>query len=58
MNHWSLITWEKPSHDFGEIFQGDKVEHTFKFSNTGNQRLGNNQCGSNLRMHNTQGLAA
>jgi hypothetical protein len=29
------ITWEKSTHDFGDIQQGDKVEHTFKFTNTG-----------------------
>ena len=33
------ITWEKKTHDFGEIFQGDKVEHTFHFTNTGNEPL-------------------
>jgi Protein of unknown function (DUF1573) len=35
----AVITWEKATHDFGEIFQGDKVEHTFRFSNTGNKDL-------------------
>ncbi len=33
------ITWEKPAHDFGDIVQGEKVEYTFKFSNTGTQPL-------------------
>ena len=33
------ITWEKSTFDFGDIVQGDKVEHTFKFTNTGNQPL-------------------
>ena len=33
------ITWEKKTHDFGQIFQGDKVEHTFHFTNTGNEPL-------------------
>lgn len=35
----AVITWEKSSHDFGDIFQGDKVEHTFYFTNTGNEPL-------------------
>ncbi|MDZ4716323.1 MAG: DUF1573 domain-containing protein [Cytophagales bacterium] len=30
-----LIVWEKSSHDFGDVTQGDKVEHTFKFRNAG-----------------------
>jgi hypothetical protein len=33
------ITIEHPTYDFGEIFQGDKVEHTFKFTNTGSAPL-------------------
>ncbi len=35
----AAIMWEKASHDFGDVFQGDKVEHTFRFTNTGNQEL-------------------
>src|SRR5688572_17286588 len=35
----AVITWEKKSHDFGNIVQGDKVEHTFYFTNTGNEPL-------------------
>ena len=34
-----VITFEKNSHDFGDIYQGDKVEHTYKFTNTGNEPL-------------------
>jgi hypothetical protein len=35
----AVITWEKKTHDFGTIVQGDKVEHTFYFTNTGNEPL-------------------
>ena len=34
-----VITWEKPTHDFGDMQQGDKVEYTFKFTNTGTEPL-------------------
>jgi hypothetical protein len=34
-----VITFEKKTHDFGDIVQGDKVEETFKFANTGTQPL-------------------
>ena len=34
-----VIAWEKQTHDFGDIVQGDKVEHTFKFKNTGSEAL-------------------
>lgn len=34
-----VITWEKSAYDFGDLTQGDKVEHTFKFKNTGNEAL-------------------
>lgn len=33
------ITFAESSKDFGDIFQGDVVEHTFKFENTGTQPL-------------------
>lgn len=35
----AVITWERPTHDFGDITQGEKVEHTFKFTNTGTEPL-------------------
>lgn len=34
-----VITFEIKSHDFGDIVQGDKVEHIFTFSNTGTEPL-------------------
>ncbi len=34
-----VITWEKSVYDFGDVVQGDKVEYTFKFKNTGNEPL-------------------
>lgn len=34
-----VIKFEKKTHDFGDIYQGDKVEETFKFTNTGNEPL-------------------
>jgi hypothetical protein len=34
-----VIAWEKATHDFGDMAQGDKVEHNFKFTNTGNEPL-------------------
>lgn len=33
------ITFEEKSHDFGDIFQDDQVEHVFAFENTGNAPL-------------------
>jgi hypothetical protein len=35
----AVITWEKSTHDFGDINEGDKVEHTFKLTNTGTEAL-------------------
>jgi hypothetical protein len=35
----AVITFEKKTHDFGDIFQGDKVEETYKFTNTGTEPL-------------------
>lgn len=33
------IVFSEKSFDFGEIRQGDRVEHTFEFENTGNEPL-------------------
>jgi len=33
------ISFENRKHDFGDITQGDKVEHIFKFKNTGTAPL-------------------
>jgi hypothetical protein len=35
----SQITFSEKSHDFGDIRQGDKVNYTFKFTNTGTEPL-------------------
>lgn len=35
----AIITWDKSTHDFGDVFQGDKVEHIFRFTNTGTKDL-------------------
>jgi len=34
-----LLSWEKSNYDFGDIRQGEKVEYTFKFYNTGTEPL-------------------
>ncbi|MBX2917337.1 MAG: DUF1573 domain-containing protein [Cyclobacteriaceae bacterium] len=34
-----VISWEKLSYEFGDIIQGEKIEHTFKFKNTGTAAL-------------------
>lgn len=33
------IVFTETTHDFGEIYQGDKVEHVFTFENSGNEPL-------------------
>lgn len=33
------ITFEESSYDFGSITKGEKVNHTYKFTNTGNEPL-------------------
>ena len=35
----AIITWEVTSFEFGDIYKGDKVQHTFKFTNTGSSPL-------------------
>lgn len=34
-----VIQWEEKTFDFGEIEQGSTVEHTYKFTNVGNEPL-------------------
>jgi Protein of unknown function (DUF1573) len=34
-----ILTWETTTHDFGDIIQGDKVQHTFRFVNSGTEPL-------------------
>lgn len=34
-----VIVFEKKTHDFGDMYQGDKVEETFKFTNAGTEPL-------------------
>lgn len=33
------ITFEKSTHDFGNVFMGERVTYNFKFTNTGNSPL-------------------
>lgn len=33
------ITFQESSFEFGDIYQGDKVSHTFTYENTGNEPL-------------------
>lgn len=39
VNAGAVINWEKTSHDFGDINQGEKVEHIFRFTNSGSEPL-------------------
>src|SRR5581483_3487229 len=34
-----VISWDKNSYDFGDVFQGEKVERIFKFTNSGTEPL-------------------
>lgn len=34
-----VMTFEKKSHDFGDVKQGVKVTHVFRYKNTGNDTL-------------------
>ncbi|MFN5171120.1 MAG: DUF1573 domain-containing protein [Cyclobacteriaceae bacterium] len=34
-----ILTWEEKRYDFGDVVQGDRVEHTFRFTNTGTAAL-------------------
>lgn len=34
-----IIAWDKSTYDFGDVTQGDKVEHVFKFKNAGTEPL-------------------
>ncbi|MFC2123306.1 DUF1573 domain-containing protein [Bacteroidota bacterium] len=34
-----IASFEETSHDFGDLIQGDKVNYTFEFTNTGKQPL-------------------
>ncbi len=38
-NNMAKIVFEETIYDFGKIKEGDVVEHTFKFKNTGNRNL-------------------
>ena len=33
------VTFKDEAHDFGEVLQGVKLEHTFEFSNSGTEDL-------------------
>jgi len=35
----AVLTWESGTHDFGDVVQGSKVEHTYKFTNTGTEPI-------------------
>jgi hypothetical protein len=35
----AVLEWKENTFDFGDIRQGEKVEHTFQFTNAGNEPL-------------------
>ncbi len=35
----TTLEFEETSHDFGEVMEGEKVTHLYKFTNTGNEPL-------------------
>ena|SRR5689334_7303572 len=35
----AVLEWKQNSYDFGDIRQGEKVEHTFSFTNVGKEPL-------------------
>ncbi len=47
-----VLSFEEVEHDFGTITEGDKVEYTFKFTNTGKSNLiidnASAQCGCTI----------
>ena len=39
IDEYAVMTFEKTSHDFGQIIRGERVSYRFKFKNTGKERL-------------------
>lgn len=39
MKNMPVITFEKTTHNFGKVIQGEKLSYTFKFKNTGKSNL-------------------
>jgi hypothetical protein len=55
------FTFEKTSHDFGTIKEGDVVEHVFKFKNTGDAPLiiqnATGSCGCTVPTYSKESIA-
>ncbi|MFT4681819.1 MAG: hypothetical protein ACI9YU_001671 [Flavobacteriales bacterium] len=55
------FSWEKESHDFGEIAQGEKVAYSFKFTNNGKSDLiissAKGSCGCTVPEYSKEPLA-